>query len=116
MDKSAADELGHTYYCSGLPILSGSTCCSGHGERTEVTVSPDGDSLAFESITGWDTGSAVVEIERGKRGTVSMISEILMSQIAILRDSFRLAELRLGQVITVLSKNGLLGTARSSLR
>lgn len=73
-------------------------------ETQKVLVSPDGDSLAVDSITGWSTGSAIVEIEPGKTGTVSIDIRDPYVEDRHTTGQFTLDELRQGQVIPVHSK------------
>ncbi|MEI6914142.1 MAG: hypothetical protein WCL39_03330 [Armatimonadota bacterium] len=74
------------------------------GEKQKVTVAPEGGSLTVETVTGWSTGAAVVEVERGKTGTLSV--EIRDPYVTDRRTTgqFTLADLRQGRVIPVHSK------------
>jgi hypothetical protein len=74
------------------------------GGKQTLTVSPDGTSLAIDTVTGWSTGSAVVEIEPGKTGTVSIESRDPFVEDRHTKGEFSLAELQQGQAIPIHSK------------
>ena len=73
-------------------------------EGQKVIAAPDGDSLRVQGVTSWSTGSAVVEIEPGKTGSVSVDIRDPYVEDRHTTGQFTLAELKQGRVITIHSK------------
>jgi tetratricopeptide (TPR) repeat protein len=87
-----------------VPLAALDTGSDAEVRGLRFTLAPDGATLSIVSGTSWDTGSAVVEIEPGKTGTLSVEIRDPYVKDRLAKEEFALGDLQKGRAIPISSK------------
>lgn len=91
-------------HTAGVRFSTVSSFAHDNGETQHAVISPDGTALTIESVTGWSTGSVLVDIARAGQETINVEIRDPYVKDRFTKDQFTLAEILHGRSIRVTSK------------